>query len=79
MNSHDGSNMASHAPHLSQLLITGKGSPQPDSYPGTPTLQQQHQYQAQQYIQIKEEPTQSPIHQHFPQYMNMNLPDGETD
>jgi hypothetical protein len=75
MTNHDGSSMASMAPHLS-ALITGKGSPQPESYPGTPTLQQQHQYQSQQqYIHIKQEPPQSPINQHFPQYMNMNLQD----
>ncbi|OQV18957.1 putative Transcription factor E3 [Hypsibius exemplaris] len=89
MTNHDGSSMASMAPHLSALITgaggvcngslgsNGKGSPQQsDSYPGTPTLQQQQQYQAQQYMQIKQEPPQSPIHQQqFSQYMNMNLPD----
>ncbi|XP_055353370.1 transcription factor E3-like isoform X2 [Paramacrobiotus metropolitanus] len=83
LNSVDMTGMASLAPHLS-ALITGKGSPQPDSYPGTPTHQQPqatpnaaaHHFPSQnQYVQIKQEPAQSPIPQVFPQYMSMSLPE----
>ena len=66
--------MAQMAPHLSGLL-TGRGSPQhqQDSYPGTPThhqAQNHHQYppQPNQFVQIKQEPAQSPVPQHFGQY-----------
>lgn len=75
INNHDTNSVASLAPHLS-ALITGKGSPQDSSFPGTPTQLNQQQYmQHQQYGFIKQEPAQSPVPNHFHQYMNMNLPD----
>ncbi|GAU93727.1 hypothetical protein RvY_05621-2 [Ramazzottius varieornatus] len=74
MNNHDTNTVSSLAPHLAALITGGKGSPQDSSFPNTPTQLNQQQYmQHQQYGFIKQEPAQSPIPNHFQQYMNMNL------